>query len=130
MVGDLFLLHPDSIRAAGLRMLGDGHEVGSWTTPLFDFVDAFRRRPSPELLAEPPVDLHSDRLNALVAGTVEALCVEAELPAPAWCQAVPPLSEPWFVAGVENLKASALAEAAVPFRKRNVFVLGNFLHRA
>jgi hypothetical protein len=40
------------------------------------------------------------------------------------------LPAPWFVAGVENLKASALVESPVQFRRNNVFVLGNFLARA
>jgi hypothetical protein len=40
------------------------------------------------------------------------------------------LSEPWFVSGMENLKASALLESPLPFRRNNVFVLGNFLSRA
>lgn len=40
------------------------------------------------------------------------------------------LPEPWFVAGVENLKATALVESPLPFRRNNIFVLGNFLSRA
>jgi hypothetical protein len=40
------------------------------------------------------------------------------------------LPRPWFVAGVENLKATALVESPLPFRRNNVFVLGNFLSRA
>ena len=121
-------LPADSVSAAGLRILADGPE--SWTVHLFDFVDAFRRLRSPELVREPPPPLGSERLDAVVAGTVEALCAEAGLPDPPWCQIVPALAKPWFVAGVENLKASALVESPVPFRRRNVFVLGNFLARA
>lgn len=121
-------LPPESIRAAGLRILEDGPE--SWTVHLFDFADAFRRARRPDLVRDPPPPLRSERLDAIVAGTVEALCAEACIPAPPWCLAVPPLAEPWFVAGVENLKASALVESPVAFRRRNVFVLGNFLARA
>jgi hypothetical protein len=40
------------------------------------------------------------------------------------------LPDPWFVAGIENLKASALVESPVQFRRNNIFVLGNFLSRA
>jgi transcriptional regulator with XRE-family HTH domain len=121
-------LPPESIRAAGLRILADGPK--SWTVHLFDFTDAFRRVRSPDLVRDPPPPLKSERLEAVVAGTVEALCAETSLPPPSWCMAVPPLAEPWFVAGVENLKASALVESPVAFRRRNVFVLGNFLARA
>ena len=127
LLRSLLSLHPDSIRAAGLRILADGPE--SWTIHLFDFVDAFRREPGTELVRE-HADAGSERLNAIVAATVEALCEEAELPAPHWCAAVPSLAVPWFVSGIENLKASALVESPVPFRRRNVFVLGNFIERA
>jgi hypothetical protein len=34
------------------------------------------------------------------------------------------------VAGRESLKAMALVESPVWFRRRNIFVLGNFLDRA
>ncbi|NCO37375.1 MAG: hypothetical protein COZ06_23865 [Armatimonadetes bacterium CG_4_10_14_3_um_filter_66_18] len=43
---------------------------------------------------------------------------------------LPPLPEPWFVSGIENLKATALVESPTHFRKRRIFVLGNFLERA
>ena len=46
------------------------------------------------------------------------------------CAGVGALATPWFVAGVENLKALALVESPTHFRKRNIFVLGNFLSRA
>jgi len=128
VLGEFLSLHQESIRAAGLRILADG--PGSWIVHLFDSVDAFRRDPGPELVRDPPPHLGSERLNAVIAGTVEALCAEASLPDPSWCLAVPSLSKPWFVSGMENLKASALAESPVPFRRRNVFVLGNFLARA
>ena len=119
---------PASIRMAGYRILSDG--PASWTVHLFDFVDAFRREPSPELVEQPPPSAVAERLKALIAGTAEALCREAAVHEPPWCQAVPALTGPWFVSGVENLKASAIAESPLPFRRRNVFVLGNFLARA
>jgi len=128
VIGEFLLLHPESVRAAGMRVLADGAE--SWTVHLFDFVDAFRRTHDPELIREPIPELGTERLAAVFAGTVEALCAETEMCAPPWCQAVPGLPTPWFVSGVENLKASALAESPVPFRRRNVFVLRNFLARA
>ncbi len=68
-------------------------------------------------------------MRALLASTVEMLCDEARLEPPEWCAAVPALPEPWFVAGMEGLKVLALAESPVHFRKRNIFVLGNFLSR-
>lgn len=128
LLGEFLLLHPESIRAAGFRILADGPR--SWTIHLFDFVDAFRRTSRPELVRDAPPQMLPARFAAVMAGTAEALCSEADLPAPPWCQAVPGLPEPWFVSGVENLRASALAESSVHFRRRNVFVLGSFLSRA
>ena len=129
LVLDEFLsLRPNSIRAATLRILVEGAD--SWKGHLFEFVDAFRREQTCELVQIPAWPVGSDRLDALVASTVEAICAEADLPAPPWCNWVSPLAEPWFVSGSQNLKASALAESPPVFRRRNIFVLGNFLSRA
>jgi len=49
---------------------------------------------------------------------------------PWWANRPLVLAEPWFVSGMENLKATALVESPVQFRRNNVFVLGNFLSRA
>ena len=127
VLADFLSLHPESIRSASLRILADGHDA--WTIHLFDFVDEFRADPDPDRVEEPP-RLESPRIGAVLAGTVEALCAEVAMQVPVWCRAVPNLETPWFVAGVENLKAAALAESPIPFRSRNVFVLGNFLERA
>jgi len=119
---------PASIRMVGYRILSDGPTF--WTVHLFDFVDAFRREPGPDLVEEPPPSAVEERLMALIAGTTEALCREAAVREPGWCQAISALTDPWFVSGVENLKVSALVESPFPFRRRNIFVLGNFLARA
>jgi transcriptional regulator with XRE-family HTH domain len=128
LVVDQFLrMRPDSIQEISIRMMLDGFE--SWKIHLFDFVDAFRATRHCELL-DPPVTGLDIRLQALCATVVEALCAENGLRAPPWCAGIPPLSQPWFVAGIENLKASALVESPAWFRSRNIFVLGNFLSRA
>lgn len=102
----------------------------SWKGHLFDFVDAFRRSPSSALVeAAPPAETDA-RVLVLAAAAVECLCAEARLRPPWWCAGVPGLPEPWFVAGMESLKASALVESPAAFRRRNVFVFANFLERA
>lgn len=124
------LLHeaPCSLAAISARLLQDGET--SWRLWLFEFVDAFRRCPAPALVARAPEPALSHRLHALLASTVESLCVESQVAVPWWCAGIPSLDEPWFVAGVESLKASALVESPAWFRQRNIFVLGNFLSRA
>jgi transcriptional regulator with XRE-family HTH domain len=124
-----FLRTPvDAIRDISLRMALDG--FGSWKTHLFDFVDAFRSTHDEALVQEGPVTELDVRLQALCASVTEALCCELSLPLPPWCAGIPPLTTPWFVAGIENLKAMALVESPAWFRARGIFVLDNFLSRA
>jgi transcriptional regulator with XRE-family HTH domain len=118
---------PDSIAVISERILREGKD--SWKLWLFNFVDAFRTSKDRVLIAEPPVSELRIETQALLASTAEALCAELKIFPPPWCKAVPSLAEPWFPAGLENLKASALFESPVWYRKRNIFVLGNFLER-
>lgn len=124
-----FLLEErDSFRSASLRIIQDG--FSSWKVHLFDSVDTFQRHPAVSLIASPPAPGLELRLQALVAGIVDTLADGAAIDRPWWTEAVGPLERPWFVSGMENLKATALAESPLHFRKRGVFVLGNFLERA
>ena len=127
-LGRLICEHADSIISVSRKVCTESE--ASWKLWLFEFVDAFRRCPSEDLIASPPIRETGDRLRALLASTVESLCQEHDMPAPWWCGGVGALVTPWFVAGVENLKATALVESPSQFRKRNIFVLGNFLARA
>lgn len=119
---------PDSAFCASVRILEDGFD--SWKIHLFDFVDRFRTAPAPELVATPPAPGLDPRLAALLASVVDTLCAEQGQGPPDWPAAVGPLPRPWFVSGVENLKASALVESPARFRRRNIFVISNFLSRA
>ncbi len=103
--------------------------AGSWAGPLMEFVDDFRRHPSTEEIAA-PVDTGDERLDALVAATVELLCDETRLDKPAWTDEVGAVDSPWLVSGIESLRGLAFAESPAPFRRRRIFVLGNFLARA
>lgn len=102
-----------------------------WRISLFNFVDRFRFTKDPAMVKYPPVIDLEPKLQALIASTVCQLCSELKIPIPKW--AMNPdlhLKEPWFVAGVENLKAMALIESPMFYRKNNIFVLDNFLSRA
>ena len=126
---DQFLAqNKDSVMIASYHILTDGES--SWPLHLFNFVDSFRRLPDESLIHMPPADNLSNPLKCLFASTVEALCLNSNLNQPDWCHGIRRLSDPWFVAGIESLKATALVESPVHFRKRNIFVLGNFLDRA
>ncbi len=69
------------------------------------------------------------KLKALLASVVESLCMKFELDIPSWCKSISSLSDPWFLAETESLKAAALLESPAIFRKRNLFVFENFLER-
>src|SRR5215813_10545774 len=100
----------------------------NWQVYLMDFVDEFRR--SGDLRAiEEPFEFAGDAKDALLASTAEALCDELGLVTPAWLSEVPACPEPYFVAGLENLKATAIVESPLRFRIRKIFVLENFLSR-
>lgn len=99
-----------------------------WKIHLFDFVDDFRANRNVQAVAE-PFEMSDEKIDALLAATVESLCRELNLETPEWLQNVPACRQPYFVSGVENLKATAIVESPLPFRIRKVFVLENFLER-
>ena len=77
----------------------------------------------PELTGEPETD-------AYLAAMVESLCREASLNPPPWTESPSTyLPRPWFAGGLESLKAILLAETPVAFRRRNLFISANALHR-
>ncbi len=100
----------------------------NWIIHLMDFVDDFRYYKNPSAVAE-PFDLTNERFDALLASTAHYLCDELGIETPPWILEVPACKEPWFVSGMESLKAIALVESPLQFRIRKIFVLENFLSR-
>lgn len=111
----------------GFCILRDG--PSSWKIHFFNLVDHFRQTLDPRLLLLPPPSALPLQFQALLASMVWMLCDEAGIDAPGWAKKRYYLEKPWFVAEVEALKASALVESPVYFRRNNIFVLGNFLER-
>ncbi len=99
-----------------------------WRIALMDFVDDFRYHKNAAAIAEPFV-FGDDRIDAVLASTAESLCDELNIPVPAWLDGVSACREPYFVAGLENLKAAAIVQSPLRFRIRKIFVLENFLTR-
>ncbi len=82
------------------------------------------------LVAEPPEPVGEPQTDAYLAAMVETLCHEASLNPPRWTESSYTfLRKPWFAGGLQSLKAILLAEAPVAFRRRNLFVSANALHR-
>jgi hypothetical protein len=103
-------------------------DSANWSVSLMDFVDDFRYYKDLSVFRE-PFNRMDDRWAALLAATTEELCREQGVEPPEWIHSVPASKDPWFVSGLENLKAIALAESPLPFRLRKIFVLENFLSR-
>lgn len=114
-----------TVQEAKAVMLKSGD---NWRIPFLEFVDNFRRTHDHRLIDE-PFSLDHGRFASLLASTVEYLCHETGMEIPDWIWDVPSCKEPWFVSGYENLKAIAIAESPVFFRRRKIFVLENFLSR-
>jgi hypothetical protein len=99
-----------------------------WCVHLMDFVDDFRYHKDILAISEPfePGDINTD---ALLASTAESLCDELGKEGPGWLADVPACDQPYFVNGLENLKAISIVESPLRFRMRKIFVLENFLSR-
>ena len=99
-----------------------------WKLYFYDFVDEFRRRRDLAMIAE-EFELTDDKMDALLTSTVERLCDELKIEIPVWTKKIPPCREPFFVSGVENLKAISIVQSPVRFKMRNIFVTESFLFR-
>lgn len=126
-LAQFFQQPPESVYISSLSMLTA--KPKDCTNYFFNFIDAARKKHDPTYWTAPPcVDL-ATKWKALFASGAETLCDELDLEYPEWCGSIFPLTTPLFPAGLESLKASALVESPIHFRKRNIFVLDNFLQR-
>ncbi len=103
-------------------------DEANWRLYLMDFVDDFRRQKTLGQVAEPFVRT-GDKMDSLLASTTESLCDEIGIQAPGWLSEIPACKEPYFVSGLDGLKAFALLQSPLRFRIRKIFVLENFLSR-
>jgi hypothetical protein len=101
----------------------------NWKLYFYDFVDDFRYYKNVEMISE-SFSFNNEKFDALLASTAEKLCDEIGLEIPKWLNETPSCKTPFFVAGFENLKATAIVESPLRFRIRNVFVTESFLQRA
>lgn len=114
--------------ATAYAIARDGFD--SWKTHVFNFVDEFRRTTDARLVLLPPPSSTDKRIVALLASTARALCEEIGIATPRWAMLRHFLPKPWFVAGINALKATTLFETPLPYRANNIFVQSNFLRRA
>lgn len=103
--------------------------IRDWTS-FMDAVDACRRERSVEPFRSILLKSRITKERALISSSVRYLCSrEFKIPIPSWASDSIWLKDPWFVSGIENLKAMALVESPIEFRSNHIFVLSNFLSR-
>ena len=96
---------------------------------MMDFVDDFRYYKEPDAIKDAIITGMNVDIDALLASVVEYLCDEIGSDAPEWTASIPACKYPYFVHGMENLKAISVVESPLRFRIRKIFVLANFLSR-
>jgi hypothetical protein len=104
----------------------------NWDMWLFQFVDDFRRNPSLLAIPDHLIRWPSPRDAALFHAVCSSLLDEVGVPQekwPTWLSTTEWLPDPWFLSGMESLKATAILESPVWFRRNNIWVFDNFLNR-
>ena len=101
---------------------------------LADFIDEFKRADmakKQQMVRRFPFKKITDKkYAAYIAAAVEELCYINNMDTPEWVfDKKYRLKEPFFVGGLESLKAFLIAESPVSFRRRNIFVSENVLKR-
>jgi hypothetical protein len=118
------------------EVAGEARDPRTFHMHVADFLDEFRRRKGPGMLAaEPPLLRDAfgggDVADAYLAAVAVSLAREIGVAPPAWAwQARRKLHRPWFAHPGAALRATLLAESPAPFRERNLFVSANALSRA
>lgn len=113
--------------AVALNTLKDGYD--SWPLHFMELVDEYRKNRDPRLLLLPPHRQLELKLKALLASIVCQLCEESGDEPPKWASRLYFLPSPWFVSEAQSLKAFAILESPLAFRRNNIFVTSNFLSR-
>jgi hypothetical protein len=101
-----------------------------WKIHFFNLVDDYNRTKDISLFLDEPDAASDERLKALISSIVCTLCENDNIKPPAWAFKCQWLKKPWFVSGIEDLKAMAILESPIYFRRNNIWVLENFLSRA
>lgn len=109
------------------KIIQDG--LDSWKIHFMEMVDEFRNTLDPQLILLAPPSNFPRHLKAMLAAIIVELCNETNIDAPSWSCKMYFLDRPWFVSGMQSLKAIALAESPLAFRRNNIFVHNNFLQR-
>jgi hypothetical protein len=101
---------------------------------LANFIDEFNQADvskKMKMVSEYPFPaVKSKKYAAYIAAMVEELCFRNKLMVPKWVlDRKYFLKQPFFVGGLESLKAFLIVESPLSFRRRKIFVSANVLER-
>jgi len=125
------MMRPQSLADVAARSI----DWAAFHLCLREFVDEFRRREAPAMLADEPCRLAErlsggDVADAYLAAVAVSLARESASAPPLWAWSDDrKLHRPWFAWTGAALRATLLAESPAPFRERNLFVSANALSR-
>ena len=103
-------------------------ERGEWKPALAELIAHLTRTHSCADFAAPP-KCEAKHL-ALFAATLNYYSKRLNINCPAWAAiAVPAPDEPWFPAGLVSMRAAAVLESPIEFKRNNVFVTKEFFQR-
>jgi hypothetical protein len=97
---------------------------------LSNFLDDFKRCPNPDRLESPPKSI-DNKTDAFLAGCVEHLSRQHQMPIPSWVKEEQYyLKEPFFPSGLKgSYRIFLLIDSPISFKSRNIYVEYNVLSR-
>ena len=107
------------------------NQGGDWQLYAQQLMDDVRRNPAglAEIAGTKKPAFKDDRLVALFQSLIHFYARKYGQPIPHWVFPPVTLDQPWFPSGMEKLKATAILESPLEFRRNNIFVLKNFTER-
>jgi len=76
-----------------------------------------------------PAEPCEDKRRALIASTLNHLSLSMGIECPTWAKAAYSLPEPWFPSGLVSMRAMALLQSPISFRRNGIFVTNEFFAR-
>lgn len=115
-----------------LRAVESGEDGVAFRSCL-ELFEALRTVPSDGvrlLTVDAPILTGDERYDALIAAVVEDCCVNRAVATPPWVYEPQRSVQPWYVAGLNSLRADADRETPPVFRRHGVMILAQEFARA
>jgi len=125
-------MRPFTLREVSERIVCGGDPVKEFSEFLDHFYDRTTKSEMVACLADAPVILEDEKLNALYAAAADYLSKRYRLGAlPDWVdEPIRTLRDPWFISSDENIREYLTFTSPAEFRSRNIFTEAVPLRRA